>query len=130
MYIWIYGYTTVKYNPMDKKTLSTASSKHITSNQTTLTVDQLDIEILPIIYEIIRCFEKDPTDNAAKQRESQDCSQKVIELQRRLDNARSQIGRLSGINHNKEEQLHRLELLRNQLKQKQHLIKKYKNIQF
>ncbi|XP_055310428.1 mediator of RNA polymerase II transcription subunit 9 isoform X2 [Sitodiplosis mosellana] len=121
---------TVKYNPMDKKTLSTASSKHITSNQTTLTVDQLDIEILPIIYEIIRCFEKDPTDNAAKQRESQDCSQKVIELQRRLDNARSQIGRLSGINHNKEEQLHRLELLRNQLKQKQHLIKKYKNIQF
>lgn len=54
----------------------------------------------------------------------------VIELQRRLDNARSQINRLSGINHNKDEQLHRLELLRNQLKQKQHLIKKYKNIQF
>lgn len=45
---------------MDKKTLSTASSlnnKNITSNQTannSLTVDQLDIEILPIIYEIIR----------------------------------------------------------------------------
>lgn len=54
----------------------------------------------------------------------------VIELQRRLDNARSQINRLSGINYNKDEQLHRLELLRNQLKQKQHLIKKYKNIQF
>lgn len=58
------------------------------------------------------------------------CSFKVIELQRRLDNARAQINRLPGINYNKEEQLHRLELLRNQLKQKQHLIKKYKNIQF
>lgn len=42
---------------MEKKTFGTASSnnnKHITSNQTALTVDQLDIEILPIIYEIIR----------------------------------------------------------------------------
>lgn len=57
-------------------------------------------------------------------------AKQVIELQRRLDNARSQINRLSGINYNKDEQLHRLELLRNQLKQKQHLIKKYKNIQF
>lgn len=54
----------------------------------------------------------------------------MIELQRRLDNARAQINRLPGINYNKEEQLNRLELLRNQLKQKQHLIKKYKNIQF
>ncbi|XP_031620808.1 mediator of RNA polymerase II transcription subunit 9 isoform X2 [Contarinia nasturtii] len=122
-----------KSNSMDNKkpfgSSSSHNNKNITSNQT-LTVDQLDIEILPIIYEIIRCFEKDPTDNAAKQRESQDCSQKVIELQRRLDSARAQVNRLSGINYNKDEQLHRLDLLRNQLKQKQHLIKKYKNIQF
>lgn len=54
----------------------------------------------------------------------------VIELQRRLDSARSQINRLTGIDYNKEEQLQRLESLRNQLKQKQQLIKKYKNIQF
>lgn len=45
---------------MEKKVFSSASSqnsKNITSNQAangTLTVDQLDIEILPIIYEIIR----------------------------------------------------------------------------
>lgn len=58
---------------MDKKAFSTASSysnnnnnsnnnnsnnnKNITSNQAanfSLTVDQLDIEILPIIYDIIR----------------------------------------------------------------------------
>lgn len=54
----------------------------------------------------------------------------VIKLQRRLDSARSQINRLTGIDYNKEEQLERLESLRNQLKQKQQLIKKYKNIQF
>lgn len=42
---------------MDKKAPSTVTShnnKNLTSNQATLTVDQLDIEILPIIYEIIR----------------------------------------------------------------------------
>lgn len=54
----------------------------------------------------------------------------MLELQRRLDSARAQINRLPGINYNKDDQLQRLELLRNQLKQKQQLIKKYKNIQF
>lgn len=43
---------------MDNKkamgTLSTQNIKNLASNQTVLTVDQLDIEILPIIYEIIR----------------------------------------------------------------------------
>lgn len=97
---------------------------------THLTVDQLDIEILPTIYEIIRCFEKDPVDNTAKQRESQDCSQKVLELQKRLDSARAQIKQLTGIDYNKEEQIQRLESLRKQLALKQQLIKKYKNIQF
>lgn len=64
-------------------------------------VEKLEIEILPVIYEIIRGYvllsifvaiphnnneirmhsiEKDPTDNAAKQRESQDCSQKVSQV--------------------------------------------------
>lgn len=41
---------------MDKKA-SSHNNKNITSSQIangTLTVDQLDIEILPIIYEIIR----------------------------------------------------------------------------
>jgi len=106
-------------------------TNNVTSTPTThLTVDQLDIEILPIIYEIIRCFEKDPTDNASKQRESQDCSHKVLELQKRLDSARAQIRQLTGIEYNKEEQIQRLESLRNQLLLKQQLIKKYKNIQF
>ncbi|KAL7737670.1 hypothetical protein ACLKA6_006072 [Drosophila palustris] len=95
-----------------------------------LTVDQLDIEILPIIYDIVRCVEKDPLENAVKLRESQDCNHKIFELQKRFDSAREQIKQLPGIDYNKEEQLQRLELLRNQLKLKQQLIKKYKDTEF
>ncbi|EAT48764.1 AAEL000221-PA [Aedes aegypti] len=89
-----------------------------------------ELEILPVIYEIIRSIEKDPVDNAAKQKESQDCSQKVLELQKRLDSARITIRQLPGIDYSKEEQLRRLESLRKQLALKQQLIKKYKNVQF
>lgn len=90
----------------------------------------VEIEILPTIYEIIRSVEKDPVDNAAKQKESQDCSQKVLELQKRLEAARGTIRSLPGIEYSKEEQLRRLESLRKQLALKQQLIKKYKNVQF
>lgn len=93
-------------------------------------MDQLDFDILPVIYEIIRSIEKDPTEISAKQRESQECSQKVHELQKRLDHARQTIRQLPGIQFNKEEQLERLETLRNQLVLKQQLIKKYKHAQF
>ncbi|CAD7079021.1 unnamed protein product [Hermetia illucens] len=95
-----------------------------------LTVGELDIEILPVIYDIIRCVEKNPVDNAAKQRESQECSQKILELQKRFDSARSQIRQLPGIDYNKEEQLQKLEQLKSQLMLKQKLIKKYKNKPF
>lgn len=95
-----------------------------------LTVDQLDIEILPIIYDIVRCVEKDPLENAVKLRESQDCNHKIFELQKRFESAREQIKQLPGIDYNKEEQLQRLELLRSQLKLKQQLIKKYKDTEF
>lgn len=54
----------------------------------------------------------------------------VLELQRRLDAARAQINKLPGISYNKDDQLERLELLRTQLKQKQQIIKKYRNLQF
>ncbi|XP_055687998.1 mediator of RNA polymerase II transcription subunit 9 [Lutzomyia longipalpis] len=95
-------------------------------NGTPLSVDEIEIEILPTIYAIIRSVEKDPVD---KQRESQDCSLKVLELQKKLDSVRTQIRQLP-IDLNKEEQLQRLETLRQQLVLKQNLLKKYKNIQF
>ncbi|XP_058795837.1 mediator of RNA polymerase II transcription subunit 9-like isoform X1 [Phymastichus coffea] len=92
------------------------------------TVADLDIEILPIIYEIIRSVEKDPHDSSQKAKESQDTSQKILELQKKLDSARAQIKRLSGIEYSKEEQLQKLEILRKQLKLKRELLLKYRTM--
>ncbi|XP_053675243.1 mediator of RNA polymerase II transcription subunit 9 [Anopheles nili] len=93
-------------------------------------VQPVEIEILPVVYDIIRSVEKDPIDNTAKQKESVECSQKVLELQRTLEAARATIRKLHGIEYSKEEQLRRLYSLRKQLVLKQQLIKKYKNVQF
>uniref|UniRef100_A0A182Q3E6 Mediator of RNA polymerase II transcription subunit 9 n=1 Tax=Anopheles farauti TaxID=69004 RepID=A0A182Q3E6_9DIPT len=93
-------------------------------------IQPVEIEILPVVYDIIRSVEKDPIDNTAKQKESAECSQKVLELQRTLEASRNTIRKLQGIEHSKEEQLRRLESLRKQLALKQQLIKKYKNVQF
>lgn len=92
----------------------------------TLTVEELNIEILPVVYEIIRSVEKDHHDNTAKTRESQDCSLKVLELQKRLDQARADIRLLPGIEFSKEQQLNHLEALKTQLKLKQELLQKYR----
>lgn len=54
----------------------------------------------------------------------------VLELQKQLEIARNQIKSLPGIDLNKEDQLQKLENLRNQLVLKQDLIKKYKDIHF
>jgi len=92
----------------------------------TLNVEELNIEILPVVYEIIRSIEKDHHDNTTKTRESQDCSQKVLELQKRLDQARADIRMLPGIEFSKEQQLNHLEALKTQLKLKQELLQKYR----
>ncbi|XP_012227130.1 mediator of RNA polymerase II transcription subunit 9 [Linepithema humile] len=97
------------------------------SLRTQFTVDDLDIEILPLIYEIIRSVEKDPHDTTQKAKESQDTSHKILELQKKLDSARSQIKRLPGIEYSKEEQLQKLETLRKQLRLKRELLLKYRN---
>ncbi|XP_057321028.1 mediator of RNA polymerase II transcription subunit 9 isoform X2 [Microplitis mediator] len=88
------------------------------------TVDDLDIEILPLIYEIIRSVEKDPYDTTQKAKESQDTSQKILELQKKFDS----IKRLPGIEYSKEEQLKKLETLRKQLRLKRELLFKYRNM--
>ncbi|EFA09949.2 hypothetical protein TcasGA2_TC012102 [Tribolium castaneum] len=104
------------------------SDEHNQESERNVTVENLNIEILPIIYEIIRSVEKDHHDNTAKARESQDCSQKVLELQKRLDQARAEIRLLPGIEYSKEQQLDHLEALKTQLKLKQELLRKYRYI--
>jgi len=102
------------------------SNEQITEPKKCITVEELQIEILPVIYEIIRSIERDHHDTSAKTRESQDCSQKVLELQKRLDQARAQIRLLPGIEFSKEQQLNHLEALKTQLRLKQELLHKYR----
>ncbi|CAG9819235.1 unnamed protein product [Phaedon cochleariae] len=95
--------------------------------KTVINVEDLNIEILPIIYEIIKSIEKDNHhDNTAKTRDSQDCSLKVLELQKRLDQARAEIRMLPGIEYSKEQQLNHLDALKTQLQLKQALLQKYR----
>ncbi|KAK9873206.1 hypothetical protein WA026_021439 [Henosepilachna vigintioctopunctata] len=91
-----------------------------------LTAEEFSCEFLPIIYEIIRRVEKDHHDTTTKTRESHDCSQKVLDLQKRLDQARAQVHLLRGIDYNKEQQLANLDALKIQLKLKQELLQKYR----
>jgi len=93
-----------------------------------LTVDSLDVDFLPLIYDIIRSVERDPHDNAQKNSQSQDISQKVIELHKKLELAKEQIRRLPGVEYSKEEQLDKLETLRKQLRLKRELLQKYRNM--
>ncbi|XP_028144099.1 mediator of RNA polymerase II transcription subunit 9 [Diabrotica virgifera virgifera] len=101
--------------------------QNIENNNKILSVEDLNIDILPIIYDIIKSVEKDNHhDNTAKTRDSQDCSQKVLELQKRLDQARAEIRMLPGIDYSKEQQLNHLEALKTQLRLKQELLQKYR----
>ncbi|XP_033231007.1 mediator of RNA polymerase II transcription subunit 9-like [Belonocnema kinseyi] len=93
-----------------------------------LTVNNLEIEILPLIYEIIRSIERDPYDANQKAKESQDMSHKIVDLQKKLDSARVQIKKLPGVGYSKEEQLQNLENLRKQLRLKRELLLKYRNM--
>lgn len=87
------------------------------NNFNPLTVQDVDVDFLPIVYEIIRRYyecnlymtmfnilsmfyiiylcccsvERDYHDNAAKARESQECSQRVLELQKKFEIARAQV---------------------------------------
>ncbi|XP_058054296.1 mediator of RNA polymerase II transcription subunit 9 [Anopheles bellator] len=110
--------------------MDVVETKPVIANICEQKIQPVEIEILPVVYDIIRSVEKDPIDNTAKQKESAECSQKVLELQRALETARSTIRKLNGIEYSKEEQLRRLDSLRKQLTLKQQLIKKYKNVQF
>ncbi|XP_011862781.1 PREDICTED: mediator of RNA polymerase II transcription subunit 9 [Vollenhovia emeryi] len=107
--------------------METVEQSEDISLRTQFTVDDLDVEILPLIYEIIRSIEKDPHDTSQKAKESQDTSHKILELQKKLDSTRSQIKRLPGIEYSKEEQLQKLETLRKQLRLKRELLLKYRN---
>ncbi|KAF6203841.1 hypothetical protein GE061_002176 [Apolygus lucorum] len=94
-----------------------------------ITVEDVDIDFLPIIYEIIRSLERETLDSNQKPPPaSQDVSQRVVELHKKLELAKDQIKRLPGVEYSKEQQLEKLEGLRKQLRLKRDLLLKYRTM--
>ncbi|KAK6620585.1 hypothetical protein RUM43_010877 [Polyplax serrata] len=79
------------------------------ANSNGIQEDDVDLEFLPLIYEIIKSIERDPThESTQKARDLQDTSTKILELEKKLNQAREQINQLPGIEHSQEEQLKQL----------------------
>lgn len=93
-----------------------------------MSAEPVNIDFLPIIYDIIRSIEKDTYENAQKPHENIDSNLKIPELRTKLQQCREQIQKLPGVDYTKEEQLRRLDALREQLVQKRQLLLKYKNM--
>ncbi|CAG9807221.1 unnamed protein product [Chironomus riparius] len=93
------------------------------------TIQQIDI--ISVLSEIIRKFERyNSSIVETKSIESQEVSQKIIEFQKRLDEARTLVKSIPGIDQSKSQQLEHLESLKKQLVSKQELINKYKQYNF
>ena len=83
-----------------------------------LEAKDVDVEILPIVHDIIRALEKDTNDVSQRSRDSLEASQKILELNKKVEKVREDIYRLPGIEMNKEEQLAKMQNLKQQLKMK------------
>ena len=86
------------------------------------------VSFLPIVHAIIHTIEKDNQEASQKNRDSLDASQKVAELAKKIESARSHIYKLPGITDSKLVQLERLQNLHTQLEMKKDLISKYKGL--
>jgi len=91
---------------------------------------QTQIDIVSVLSEIIRKFERYNSAVETKTTESQEVAQKVLELQKRISEAREQVKLIPGIDQSKQQQLEHLENLKKQLVSKQELIKQYKQYNF
>jgi len=96
--------------------------------QQQITVTDIDAEFLPQIHDIVKTVEKDPQDAATKNKESLDASEKVKELNKKIERAREDVKKLPGIALTKEEQTAQLNALKKQLKVKQELLARYRKL--
>ena len=88
----------------------------------------VDVELLPIVHDIIRALEKESSDPSQRSRDSMEAQQKIVELNKKVEKVREDIYRLPGIETSKEEQLAKMQNLKQQLKMKKELISKYKEL--
>ncbi|KAL5019245.1 hypothetical protein ScPMuIL_004967 [Solemya velum] len=79
---------------------------------------ETETSFLPLIFEILKSSEKD----------SHDMNQKVTDLKLQLQKARETLEKMPEIQYSKGEQLHQIDILRQQLVSKTELLKKYKDI--
>lgn len=91
-------------------------------------VEDIDIEFLPVIHEIVKTIERDPQDAGSKNKESLEASQRIQDLGKKIEAAREQVKKLPGVDFTKEEQAAQLKALKKQLILKEELIQKYKHL--
>ncbi|CAG2111864.1 unnamed protein product [Medioppia subpectinata] len=102
-----------------------------------LSVDEINSEFLPLIYDIIRSYERDSHElsglgpKSVSMREPQqsttDSNAKIQTLRDKFTQFRQEVQLINGIAVTKEEQLKSLDTLRQQLVMKRDLLIKYKN---
>ncbi|KAI4897600.1 hypothetical protein NFI96_010723 [Prochilodus magdalenae] len=77
-----------------------------------------DYSILPMVHDIIKCMDKD----------SADVHQELIKLKSKIQEARDQISTMPGIDVSPAVQQQQLLTLREQVRTKKQLLKKYKSL--
>ena len=97
-------------------------------SDTVVAVADIDAEFLPAIHDIVKNIEKDPQDAKTKNEEGLEASQKIQDLNKKIEVVRELVKKLPGIDFTKEEQAAQLKALKKQLLLKQELIKKYKKL--
>ncbi|XP_076040165.1 mediator complex subunit 9 [Oratosquilla oratoria] len=97
---------------------------HIMSGSS-VSAEEIDVDFLPLIYQYLRSLEKEQPDVI---KVSQESSQKILDLQKKIETAREQVRKLPGVEYSQEEQLRKLEALRKQLVLKKRLLLKYKTM--
>ena len=107
---------------MNGQDVDMSSEAQQQQQQQQITVTDIDAEFLPQIHDIVKTVEKDPQDAATKNKESLDASEKVKELNKKIERAREDVKKLPGIALTKEEQAAQLNALKKQLKVKQELL--------
>ncbi|XP_047741754.1 mediator of RNA polymerase II transcription subunit 9 [Hyalella azteca] len=93
--------------------------------RSTVTAEEIDLDFLPIIYQFMRCLEKEQNQTDLN-RVAVEASQRLSDLQNKISLAREQVPKLAGVENSPAEQLKKLDALRAQLTLKKKLLSKYK----
>ena len=61
--------------------------------KTPLNAEEVDVQLLPLVHDIIRVLEKEGNDVSQRSRDSLEASQKIIELNKKVEKVREEIYR-------------------------------------